>query len=323
MTFFIWSYGVLKLRVVSVQLAVFVSGFTNIINTLLPFFVVSFLVLGSFAQMYNINNDGDPYDTFGNAFLWTYSNFLAFGGLNIQESLNDQQRRNMIITCLFGFFVVMLLLNVVIAVASTAWEGVTERGRDDFLLYRTKLLLELQVLFSRTGKEDLQNDEEGNENKHHLSPDGNYNIMWKDDRMFSEVLIRTKKEGFVLVLRIILHMVYLILGLFFGLTWPLAVRKNLFSIDNSKAISNKYIHLHNMLNDSEKELEKLIKIDKHIQKKEDDEFLHLVNCTGIHTHFELKKRIRVVEKTVQKRRQNLENFTRWEEKLRGVQSETK
>lgn len=30
MTFFIWSYGVLKLRVVSVQLAVFVSGFINV-----------------------------------------------------------------------------------------------------------------------------------------------------------------------------------------------------------------------------------------------------------------------------------------------------
>lgn len=59
------------------------------------------------------------------------------------------------------------------------------------------------------------------------------------------------------------------------------------------------------------------KIDKHIQNKIDDEFLHLVDVKGIPSRFELKKKIRDTEKKILRLRKDVRNFKRWETSLRG------
>lgn len=235
---------------------------------LLPFFLVAFFVLGTFAQMYFINDRSSDYSTFRNAFLQTLSQFLSFDGLPftstvgvlfnqgdkdifvLMEKVNSTNWNELIITCVFGVLVVVILLNVVIAVANTAWEGASENGRDDFLLYRIRLFLEMKEVF------DLKNPFRLTKNQLLISPDENYNEMWKDSSKFVEVLLRINTEGFTLVGRIILHMLYLILGLFTGLTLPKPVRKLLYTIDNSQAISDKRIHLQNLLNQVEEELER-------------------------------------------------------------------
>lgn len=190
--------------------------------------------------------------------MYAYSDFLAFNGLPLEfdepatEVERIQQQRELRIACFFGFFVVVLLLNVVIAVASSAWDGVTERGRDDFLLYRIRLFLELQCLFDFV--EPMKKHKMGCA----IHPDTNYIEMWKDSKKFGQVLNRTKKEGKVLIGRIFLHFFYLILGPFvLGLSWPRAVRKSLFTIDNKEAIADKRTNLISLLNDAEEDLERL------------------------------------------------------------------
>lgn len=315
-TFFIWLYAILKLRVLAVNFAVFVGGMINIIWTLVPFLGVSVIVLGAFAQMYLLTSIKD-YDNFYHALLFTYGEFLAFEGIPDAADGEEQQTaiRRKTIAAFYGFFVVVLLLNVVIAVASTAWEGVTERGRDDFLLYRTKLFLELQDFFVWMNCFNLVGSRE---DKYSLYPDANYYKVWKDSKSIAEVMRRVKKEGVGLVGHVVLYGIYLILGLFFGLTWPKAVRKRMFNIDNHEAINDKRSELANLLKEAEEDLEKLEKIDKHIQNKVDDEFLHLVECRGIPSRFELKKKIRDLQKKVLRRRKDVQNFKIWEERLEGV-----
>lgn len=307
-TFFVWMYAVLKLRVLSQQFAVFVSGIINIIYKLVPFLVISTLILSTFAQMYLILKiKTRKLDSFKDAIWLTYSEFLAFSGLFYED---DPELEDKIITGVFGFFVVVLLLNIVIAVATTAWEGVTKRGRDDFLLYRIKVFLEVQAFSKSTkihGPKFLRK-------YHSLSPSENYDIMWGESKKFSDVLRRVsyKEGGLALVGRIFLTGVHLILGLFFGITWPRAIRKRLFSIDNQEAIAKKRNHLQTLLKETQKELEKKEKISTHIKENPKDEKIALADCFGLPSHFELKRNIRVLQERVEKHRRDLTNFKRWQ-----------
>lgn len=211
-------------------------------------------MLGAFAQMYLIDNPSE-YADFTAALWFTYSEFLAFAGLE------DPTTRQKLITGIFGFLIVILLLNVVIAVASSAWEGVKERGRDEFLYNRIRLFLEVKGLFNMEKKSEskiLKNCPSKKIYKTlHLSPDKNYAAMWQSSQKFSDVLYRIKSEGIVLFFRIILNTTYIALGVFFGITLPRPLCKKLFSIDNSEAISNKCNELDTLLHEAELELQKL------------------------------------------------------------------
>lgn len=325
-TFFVWMNAVLKLKVVSIQFATFVSGFMNIIWTLMPFIVVTLLILSTFAIMFLIN-DLDRFSGFGEAFCHTFSEFLAFGGVNDDEHEENMGRddkvivREMVITGVFGMLVVVLLLNVVIAVVSTAWESVTERGRDEFLLYRIKLFLEVQDILNWMKPQR-------NKSKKHsfdLTPDRNYYRMWKDSKTFVEVIRRTswEKEGLVLVGRILLNGLYIVMGLFsFGMTLPRPIIRNIFTIDNSEAISVKRNHLQNLLKEVQQEVDKLEKLDRHIRENPKDQYLILAECKGIPSHFELKRRIRIMKKRVQKCSKDVKNFKHWKENI-GFKSKQK
>eukprot|EP00594_Rhizosolenia_setigera_P006796 CAMPEP_0178942974 /NCGR_PEP_ID=MMETSP0789-20121207/2307_1 /TAXON_ID=3005 /ORGANISM="Rhizosolenia setigera, Strain CCMP 1694" /LENGTH=891 /DNA_ID=CAMNT_0020622473 /DNA_START=293 /DNA_END=2968 /DNA_ORIENTATION=+ len=296
-TFMVWIYAVLKTRVVSIQFAIFVSGLINIIYKLVPFLVVSFLMLGAFAQMYLIDNP-TQYLTFQDAFWYTYSEFLAFTGFE------EPTVRQKVITGVFGFLIVILLLNVVIAVVSSAWEGVKERGRDDFLLYRIRLFLEVKVLFTMKKIHTSSPCKKLN-TKCNLTPDKNYAALWKNSHKFSIVLF----------FRIILNAIYIGLSVFFAVTLPRPLCKKIFSIDNSEGISNKCNELQSLLLEAELELQRLEKIDKDIELNPSHEYYHLVNCDNASSHAELKKRIRVVEKKIQKRQKDVKNFVDWESSI--------
>lgn len=210
------------------------------------------------------------YNSFIPAFLLAYSGFLSYPGLPEQKDYDeidqdgdyDRWWRQVGIEFVFGIFVVVLLLNVVIAVASSAWEGVTERGRDDFLLYRIKLFLELQDIFDRL-KEISTWLGLGSKDPRALLPENNSNEMWKDSKTLSEVLARARKSpsrfgGFILFGRILLNAFYILISpLCFGLTLSSATRRQLFTIDNRDAISDKRSHLQSLLKEAEDDLERL------------------------------------------------------------------
>lgn len=146
----------------------------KIVWTLVPFILVSFLMLGAFAHMYFINDrTTGTYPEFLTSLIQTYSSLLSFDGLPIYNNVGvffeshnntnttvvldeyDSMNKNeMYISMFFGFFVVILLSNVLIAVLSAAWEEVSERGRDDFLLFRVRLYrLKLNYFFNCLGRE--------------------------------------------------------------------------------------------------------------------------------------------------------------------------
>lgn len=136
--------------------------------------MISVIILAAFAQMYFINDRGREFKSFGRAFLRTYSMFLAFEG-RFEET--EDVTLEMKISFLFGFLVVVLLLNIVIAVVNTAWDNMVEQGRDNFLLYRIRLLLEVRDLLEpETESEGTQGKRRGFRNKGicSLFPDGNY-----------------------------------------------------------------------------------------------------------------------------------------------------
>lgn len=205
------------------------------------------------------------YNSFTTAFLHVYSGFLSYPGLPLdeyEEYGHDRWWRAIRIHMVFGFFVVVLLLNVVIAVASSAWEGVTERGKDEFLLYRIKLFLELQDIFDSMRKTPTWSGL-GSKDPRALLPENNSNEMWKDSKTLSEVLARVRTSpsrfgGFILFGRILLDAFYILISpLCFGLTLSVATRRQLFTIDNRNAISDKRSHLQSLLKEVEDELERL------------------------------------------------------------------
>lgn len=57
------------------------------------------------------------------------------------------------------------------------------------------------------------------------------------------------------------------------------------------------------------------KIEKHIQQNPNHEFMHLVDIKRVPSHFELKRKIRTLEKTVEKRRKDVNNYLKWHENL--------
>lgn len=244
---------------------------------MLPFFVVTVILLFAFAHMFYINNNEDDYKTRLHAFLRTLSNFFSFDGLPFTDEVGiifkdskenedvtvllDQQNsldwNELLISTLYGAFVVVLLLNVVIAVVSKSWESTAGHNLHSLLLYRISLFLELDNIINISCIQPKPNSEAESERYHSLlSPDGNYCVMWGDSRRFTGV--RIKEEGFSLIKRILLHLIYMVLGFFFGLTWPLMIRRKIFSFDTHETITHKRNRLQNLLQESEEEIERLM-----------------------------------------------------------------
>lgn len=64
------------------------------------------------------------------------------------------------------------------------------------------------------------------------------------------------------------------------------------------------------------------KLDRHIRENPKDQYLILAECKGIPSHFELKRRIRIMKKRVQKCSKDVKNFKHWKENI-GFKSKQK
>ncbi len=119
--------------------ALFTTGLVTIVKVLLPFLTVSALVLIGFVATYRIRSNFNPdYDgheacerDFSECLLFVTNNF--FGGPDETSGWLD---------VFFGIMVVVILLNVVIAIVSDAWEDAKELTSTTFWQSRVNFLAE-------------------------------------------------------------------------------------------------------------------------------------------------------------------------------------
>ena len=120
----IWSgmililQGVFFLRATFLSFARFVGGLIMITAKLVPFFIVSSLLLLAFTYSYRMRG-AEACDTLGTCFQFTLQGF--FSGPEETSNLLDMA---------FGIVVIIVLLNVVIAVVGDAWDSATDRASE-------------------------------------------------------------------------------------------------------------------------------------------------------------------------------------------------
>jgi hypothetical protein len=138
-TAFVWANALFFMRKTFLRFAIFVSGLISIIHDLIPFLVVSLLLLVAFGELYMVDsitngecvnqgmgNGTSPFCTFQDGLFWTYALFVS--GIEIQDFASTTAMR--IISIAFGFFVTVILLNVIIAIVSNSWDSVNEQGKE-------------------------------------------------------------------------------------------------------------------------------------------------------------------------------------------------
>jgi len=198
-----------------------------------PFLVISAITLFAFAYMYYVqakdstsypydpipHNSTNPYASLEESFRTVFSPF-AGGPLGESENVLD---------FLFGISIIIILLNVVIAVVSEAWEDASEEADKAFWNYRLDLILEktrgveedgfFRTVFCKCFRgldEFYINSETVGTTKEELS--GKLALTYKQKGVLFCSLIVAKSLAFVII------------GFpTFGLLWPKFFRQILFT----------------------------------------------------------------------------------------------
>jgi len=147
-TAMVWFNALVFLRSTFLRFSIFVSGLVTIIQDLIPFLIVSLVLLLGFGEMYNVDSlasgtcrnptdgGGLSFCSFGDSLFSTYALFV--GGIEMEDFAGTTTMK--VISIMFGFFVAVILLNVVIAIVSNSWDSVVEEGKEVFWNYRLLFL---------------------------------------------------------------------------------------------------------------------------------------------------------------------------------------
>ena len=142
-TAFLWLNAIFFLRSTIMSFATFVGGIVKIIFDLTPFIVVSVLILMAFGEMFAMTmliERGDEcsakdyahsnlteFCSFQDSLFITYGLFVEGIELDFYAQENNVVRG---ISMVFGFLVVIILLNVVIAIVSESWGEAVKQGKE-------------------------------------------------------------------------------------------------------------------------------------------------------------------------------------------------
>jgi hypothetical protein len=118
---------------------------------MIPFGISLFLMLGSFTEMYfkstygtdtctDETSSGAGFCSYGSAFLTAYSMFV--GGIDGGLLTTETETNLLILTIIYGFLFVIVMLNILVAVVFDAWGRVSPRGHQFFWYYRHQFLVE-------------------------------------------------------------------------------------------------------------------------------------------------------------------------------------
>ena len=124
------------LKATFLPFARFVGGLLIIFNTLVPFFIVSGLLLLAFAYGYRMSGEHDDVcPSLQNCYEWTLNGF--FSGSEDTADMLD---------ILFGVIAIVVLLNVLIAIVSEAWDTAADRAIHLFWKFRLQFLADARFL---------------------------------------------------------------------------------------------------------------------------------------------------------------------------------
>ncbi len=142
-TALVWLNAIFFLRSTFMSFATFVGGIFKIVTDLIPFIVISTLILMAFGEMFfvdmlgekggcngDVDVDFDPatdFCSFVDSLFVTYGLFV--GGIELDVYANAAPRIR-VIAVIFGFLVAIILLNVVIAIVGKSWDEVVQRGEE-------------------------------------------------------------------------------------------------------------------------------------------------------------------------------------------------
>ena len=118
------------LRATFLPFARFVGGLVTIFTTLVPFFVVASLMLLAFAYGFFIQGAGECSNLV-ECYVFTLQGF--FSGFDDTDDILD---------ILFGLIAIVVLLNVVIAIVSEAWDEAKDKAITLFWKFRLEFLCE-------------------------------------------------------------------------------------------------------------------------------------------------------------------------------------
>jgi len=164
----LWLNLILLLRSSSISFAIFVCGLLEIIKDLIPFLIISVLILLWFAVILlgerlisgrcesskSIESSIVEFCTFPGAILTMYSFFV--GGISIHGEINTDDDLRAVddvaggweisIVIIFSLLVGILLLNVVIAIVNESWGGVVKLSEQKFWQYRLEFLMDAKTV---------------------------------------------------------------------------------------------------------------------------------------------------------------------------------
>lgn len=218
--------------------------FQQVFKTIVPFMVCSALVLLAFAFMYFVTRfeevpiasdrllvtrDGSDADldfsTIWQSFMSTFHMFI-----------NSPERTTNLLDALFGIITNIILLNVVIAVVSIAWDKSSEEEKAQQVFWEYRLTFIQDINLSHKARETSRRSlSAGHSGSHRLS------------RSKSKAQERStggsRNPGLRLHIQYALqYAIYFVLGFFsFGLLWPSKIKRDIFGIrfkdvvDSSKA----------------------------------------------------------------------------------------
>jgi len=134
--------SILYFRATFITFARFVGGFLVILKKLMPFIIVSLLLVLAFAYMFFVT-ENQNCDVILSCFIWTLGGVFEFEF----SALKGEGALNIIIGTLFTFIILIVLLNVVIAIVSDAWYSTTsDLSTQLFWKYRLEMMTLLNGL---------------------------------------------------------------------------------------------------------------------------------------------------------------------------------
>lgn len=296
----------------------------QIFYELIPFFLVTALILMAFsyaAYVQNFNNEVEPGEV--NEFEDFLASFLTlFGGF-----LGGPERPQSVADILFGIISVVILLNVVIAIISNAWDDSTEETTIRFWEYRLGFIEEVAYtkevftkpvhMMRRCMGQRLEVEQKPYHNESAIlsprPPSGPTEMVQHPQSSFTTSMRRMKyhlelphddnKPKLSIWEKIAFFLLYLFLLLLglcsFGQAWPKRIRKDVFG-RNKRTV---------------------------VLKKEDDSF-ELTKLDGIHRSVEklsgtkMEERVKKVETEMHKMQGTMEEVHEMLKKMASQQLDT-
>merc|ERR1740124_648973 len=124
------------LRSTFLPFARFVGGLLLVFNVMVPFFIVSLLLLLAFAYCFRVWVEQEECTNLGKCFMWVLQGFFS-GSDAVMNSID----------VIFGIIAIVIVLNVVIAIVDEAWTSAAEEAMRLYWDFRLDFMSETRTIF--------------------------------------------------------------------------------------------------------------------------------------------------------------------------------